>query len=98
MLLTIYDAEDIPAADQLEKAARRFAAAPRELACLQAQLTFYNPNENWLTRQFTAEYATLFGEVLRVLANHNLPLPLTASPMKRRTPGSATGCGSGRAG
>ena len=61
---------------EIEKAARRFAAAPRELACLQAQLTFYNPNENWLIRQFTAEYATLFGEVLRTLANHNLPLPL----------------------
>jgi cellulose synthase/poly-beta-1,6-N-acetylglucosamine synthase-like glycosyltransferase len=75
-LLTIYDAEDIPEPDQLEKAARRFAAAPREMACLQAQLTFYNPKENWLTRQFTAEYATLFGEVLQALANHNLPLPL----------------------
>lgn len=75
-LLTIYDAEDIPDADQLEKAALRFAASPRELACLQAQLTFYNPDENWLTRQFTAEYATLFGELLPVLANHNLPLPL----------------------
>jgi len=75
-LLTIYDAEDIPQSDQLQKAARRFAAAPRELACLQAQLTFYNREENWLTRQFTAEYATLFGELLRVLAEHNLPLPL----------------------
>ncbi len=75
-LLTIYDAEDIPEPDQLEKAARRFAAAPRELACLQAQLSFYNPTENWLTRQFTAEYAALFGELLRTLDNHNLPLPL----------------------
>ncbi|MEI8177988.1 glycosyltransferase family 2 protein [Aestuariivirga sp.] len=75
-LLTIYDAEDVPERDQLQKAARRFAAAPRELACLQAQLTFYNENENWLTRQFTAEYATLFGELLPMLANHNLPLPL----------------------
>lgn len=75
-LLTIYDAEDIPQTDQLEKAARRFAAEPRELACLQAQLTFYNREENWLTRQFTAEYATLFGELLRALAQHRLPLPL----------------------
>ena len=75
-LLTIFDAEDIPQRDQLQKSARRFAAAPREMACLQAQLTFYNPNENWLARQFTAEYATLFGELLPVLAEHNLPLPL----------------------
>ena len=75
-LVTIYDAEDIPEPDQLLKAAYRFAAAPPELACLQAQLTFYNPNENWLTRQFTAEYATLFAVLLPVLANHRLPLPL----------------------
>jgi len=75
-LLTIYDAEDIPEPDQLEKAAMHFAAAPPGLACLQAQLSFYNPAENWLTRQFTAEYATLFGELLRTLDNHNLPLPL----------------------
>ena len=84
-LLTIYDAEDIPDPLQLEKAARRFAAAPRELACLQAQLTFYNPDENWLTRQFTAEYATLFGELLPVLANHNLPLPLGGTSNHFRT-------------
>ena len=75
-LLTIFDAEDIPQRDQLQKSARRFAAAPPEMACLQAQLTFYNPTENWLARQFTAEYATLFGELLPVLAEHNLPLPL----------------------
>ena len=75
-LVTIYDAEDIPERDQLRKAARRFAAAPPELACLQAKLTFYNPDENWLTRQFAAEYATLFGVLLEVLANHRLPLPL----------------------
>lgn len=75
-LLTIFDAEDVPEPDQLEKAAMRFAVAPRELACLQAQLGFYNPGVNWLTRQFTAEYATLFGELLRTLDNHNLPLPL----------------------
>jgi cellulose synthase/poly-beta-1,6-N-acetylglucosamine synthase-like glycosyltransferase len=75
-LLTIFDAEDIPQRDQLQKAARRFAAAPRDVACLQAQLAFYNSTDSWLTRQFTAEYATLFGELLPVLADHNLPLPL----------------------
>lgn len=75
-LVTIYDAEDIPDPRQLLRAARRFAAAPPELACLQAELAFYNPAENWLTRQFTAEYASLFGVLLPVLANHNLPLPL----------------------
>ena len=75
-LLTIYDAEDIPEPDQLRKAAERFAVSPPDVACLQAQLAFYNPNENWLTRQFTIEYAVLFGELLPALANHRLPLPL----------------------
>ncbi len=75
-LLTIYDAEDIPEPDQLRKSAERFAVASPDLACLQAQLTFYNPNENWLTRQFTIEYAMLFSVLLPVLANHRLPLPL----------------------
>lgn len=75
-LLTIYDAEDIPEPDQLLKAAERFASASPDLACLQAQLTFYNASENWLTRQFSIEYAVLFGVLLPVLANHRLPLPL----------------------
>jgi cellulose synthase/poly-beta-1,6-N-acetylglucosamine synthase-like glycosyltransferase len=75
-LVTIYDAEDIPDPDQLRRAAERFAASSPDLACLQAQLTFYNPDENWLTRQFTAEYAALFGVLLPMLANHGLPLLL----------------------
>lgn len=74
--LTIYDAEDIPEPDQLLKAARRFAALPGDVACLQAELAFYNPGENWLSRQFAAEYAVLFGLLLPVLADHRLPLPL----------------------
>lgn len=75
-LLTIYDAEDIPEPLQLRKAAQKFAKAGPELACLQAELGFYNPNENWLTRQFTIEYAILFGQTLPSLAELNLPLPL----------------------
>ncbi len=84
-LLTIYDAEDIPEPRQLRKAAERFAAAAPELACLQAKLTFFNPNENWLTRQFTAEYAMLFGVLLPVLADHRLPLPLGGTSNHFRT-------------
>ena len=54
-LLTIFDAEDVPEPGQLRLAAAHFAAAPAELACLQAQLVFYNPNENWLTRGIMAQ-------------------------------------------
>jgi glycosyltransferase XagB len=75
-LLTIFDAEDIPEPNQLRVAAEHFAALPGGVACLQAQLVFYNPNENWLTRQFTIEYATLFGVMLPALAAHGLPFPL----------------------
>ena len=75
-LLTIYDAEDVPEPMQLRQAAIAFAGLPPDVVCLQAQLVFYNPDENWLARQFTIEYATLFGLILPALAAHNLPLPL----------------------
>ena len=55
------------------------------MACLQAKLTFYNPDENWLTRQFSAEYATLFGLILPALAALNLPLPLGGTSNHFRT-------------
>ena len=54
-LLTIYDAEDVPEPNQLRDVAREFLNADETLACLQAQLTAYNPNENWLTRGIMAQ-------------------------------------------
>jgi glycosyltransferase XagB len=75
-LLTIYDAEDIPDRNQLRLAAEKFSRAQTNLACLQAELTFYNPSENWLTRQFTIEYAMLFKLALPSLAQERLPLLL----------------------
>lgn len=84
-LLTIYDAEDVPHPNQLREVAREFLRADQRLACLQAQLTAYNSNENWLTRQFTAEYATLFGLVLPALAARRLPLTLGGTSNHFRT-------------
>jgi glycosyltransferase XagB len=84
-LLTIYDAEDVPEPNQLRIAAARFHGADGRLACLQAQLVFFNPNENWLARQFTAEYATLFGLVLPALAEKGLPLALGGTSNHFRT-------------
>jgi glycosyltransferase XagB len=75
-LVTIYDAEDIPEPMQLRKAAARFAAGGRNLACAQAELAFYNANENWLTRQFTIEYGTLFKTLLPCLDREQLPMLL----------------------
>jgi glycosyltransferase XagB len=84
-LLTIYDGEDIPEPRQLRQAASIFAAQGPRLACLQAALTFYNPNENWLTRQFNAEYAALFNVLLPFLAAAGLPLPLGGTSNHFRT-------------
>lgn len=75
-LVTIYDGEDIPDPSQLMLAAAQFARADTDVACLQASLDFFNPNENWLTRHFTTEYAALFRVVLPALAAYGLPLPL----------------------
>jgi cellulose synthase/poly-beta-1,6-N-acetylglucosamine synthase-like glycosyltransferase len=84
-LLTIYDAEDIPDRVQLREAAETFAASPNDVACLQARLHFYNASENWLTRQFTIEYATLFNLILPALARAGLPLPLGGTSNHFRT-------------
>ncbi len=73
-LVTIYDAEDIPQPMQLRLAAQCFAAAPPDVACLQARLAYYNSNENWLSRQFTIEYASLFDLMLPLLARLGPPL------------------------
>ena len=75
-LLTIYDSEDIPQPNQLRLAAETFAVADRNVGCLQASLQFYNGNENWLTRQFAAEYAGLFKVILPQLAAQGLPILL----------------------
>ncbi len=75
-LLTIFDAEDVPSPNQLRLAAETFAASDRDVACLQAELTFFNSTENWISKQFTLEYASLFNVILPSLARDRLPLPL----------------------
>jgi cellulose synthase/poly-beta-1,6-N-acetylglucosamine synthase-like glycosyltransferase len=75
-LAVIYDAEDRPEPDQLRKAATVFHHASADVACLQARLGYFNAKENWLSRQFTIEYATLFRGILPLLSRFGLPLPL----------------------
>jgi cellulose synthase/poly-beta-1,6-N-acetylglucosamine synthase-like glycosyltransferase len=75
-LLVIYDAEDEPEPDQLRIAAATFAAAGDDLACVQAKLNFYNPDENWLTRLFTLEYCLWFDSFLPALDRLSAPVPL----------------------
>lgn len=75
-LAVIYDAEDRPEPDQLRKAAAVFHHASQKLACVQARLDYFNAKENWLSRQFTIEYASLFRGLLPLFGRLGLPLPL----------------------
>ncbi len=84
--LVIYDAEDIPEPQQLRLAAAQFEKAGSDVACLQAQLTFFNTNENWLTRQFSTEYSILFDAILPVLSAAKLPILLGGTSNHFRIP------------
>lgn len=75
-IVGVYDAEDAPAHDQLRKVAAAFAAAPPDVACVQAMLDYYNPRKNWLSRCFTLEYALWFRLVLPGIERLGMPLPL----------------------
>ncbi len=74
--LVIFDAEDRPDPDQLKKAAVAFTRVAPNVACIQAKLNFYNPRQNFLTRCFTAEYATWFDLCLPGLDFLRAPIPL----------------------
>jgi glycosyltransferase XagB len=74
--VTVYDAEDRPEPLQLRKAALAMRAAPAQLGCLQARLSYFNPNQNLITRWFTLEYATWFSQFLPGLVMSDAPVPL----------------------
>lgn len=75
-IITIYDAEDRPDPLQLRKAALALAAAPPDVACMQAQLTFFNPTQNLITKWFSIEYSMWFSQLLPGLAQLDAPIPL----------------------
>ncbi len=83
--VVIYDAEDRPEPDQLRKAVQAFRRLPRNVACLQAHLSFDNVSENWLTRQFTIEYAGHFDVLMPAMTRIGLPLPLGGTSNHFRT-------------
>jgi hypothetical protein len=74
--VVIYDAEDVPEPLQLKKAVLTFANHGSNLACVQAKLNFYNPEQNLLTRWFTAEYSLWFDLILPGLQRTGLSIPL----------------------
>lgn len=75
-IIGIWDAEDQPEPDQLDKVAYRFHFAPRDVVCLQAALDYYNPRTNWMARCFTIEYASWFRAVLPGMSRMGLVVPL----------------------
>ncbi|MCC1494568.1 glycosyltransferase [Cognatishimia sp. F0-27] len=75
-ILGIYDAEDSPAPDQIERVTAHFCRAPPTVGCLQGILDFYNPRANWLSRCFAIEYAAWFRVLLPGLAHMGLAVPL----------------------
>jgi cellulose synthase/poly-beta-1,6-N-acetylglucosamine synthase-like glycosyltransferase len=74
--VVIFDAEDVPDPDQLKKVVAAFRKVPREVVCLQAKLTYYNANQNLLTRWFSIEYSMWFDLFLPGLDVGNAPVPL----------------------
>jgi cellulose synthase/poly-beta-1,6-N-acetylglucosamine synthase-like glycosyltransferase len=83
--LVVYDAEDRPHQQQLRAALAEFENGGERLACLQAPLEIDNAEDSWIARQFAAEYAIQFREMLPLLARLGLPLPLGGSSNHFRT-------------
>lgn len=75
-IIGVWDAEDRPEPDQLQKVAHHLHSAPPAVACLQGALDFYNPRTNWLARCFTLEYSAWFRGVLPGIARMGLVVPL----------------------
>ena len=57
--VTIYDAEDKPDQTQLRKMAVYMLKHP-DVACLQARLAYYNPDQSVITKLFSIEYILHF--------------------------------------
>ncbi|WP_372604773.1 glycosyltransferase [Actibacterium sp.] len=75
-IIGIYDAEDAPDPHQIRDIVRLFHMRGPEVACLQGVLDFYNSETNWLSRCFTAEYASWFRIFLPGLDKLGLVVPL----------------------
>ncbi|SNS04504.1 Glycosyltransferase like family 2 [Antarctobacter heliothermus] len=75
-IIGIYDAEDAPAPDQIDRVVAQFHESPADVGCLQGILDYYNPRANWLSRCFTIEYASWFRILLPGLSRLGLVVPL----------------------
>jgi hypothetical protein len=85
-VIGVWDAEDAPEPDQIEKVVTRFRDAPANVACLQGVLDYYNSRTNWLSRCFSIEYATWWRIVLPGVARLGLVIPLGGTTLFFRRP------------
>lgn len=81
----IYDAEDIPDRLQLKKAVLAFDQTGNLTGCIQAKLSYYNWDQNLLTRLFTLEYSLWFNLILTGLQSIKAPIPLGGTSNHFRT-------------
>lgn len=84
-VLTIYDAEDLPEPLQLRRAAVALSRLPRDVACLQARLSYHNASQNLITAWFTNEYDVWFSYYLPGLVSTGAPVPLGGTSNHLRT-------------
>jgi len=75
-LVAVYDAEDEPDPLQLRRAAVALRRLGPTVGCVQAKLSYNNPDQNLITRWFTIEYAMWFSFFLPGLASMRAPIPL----------------------
>jgi cellulose synthase/poly-beta-1,6-N-acetylglucosamine synthase-like glycosyltransferase len=74
--VAVYDVEDDPDPLQLRRAAYALRRLGPDVGCLQAKLSYSNPDQNLITRWFTIEYAMWFSYMLPGLASLDAPIPL----------------------
>ncbi|WP_419739841.1 glycosyltransferase [Ruegeria sp.] len=75
-ILGVWDAEDAPQPDQIERVVDHFTQAAPEVVCLQGALDYYNPRTNWRSRCFTIEYNSWFRVILPGIAKLGFVVPL----------------------
>lgn len=81
----IYDAEDRPDPKQLKKSYLGFQKAGSRVFCIQSKLNYYNPDQNLLTKFFTAEYSLWFDLILPGLQSIESTIPLGGTSNHFRT-------------
>jgi len=85
-MVTIFDVEDRPDPLQLRRAVLAMREASDDVACLQAELAYYNPTQNLITRWFTIEYLMWFTQLLPGLSHLDAPVPLGGTSNHFRRP------------